>query len=239
MKEHTQDRWPIRFDWGPAGMQAVAADVDTVIVVDVLSFSTCVDVAVERGAEIFPFPWNDDRAAGYAQKLEAELAGARGSARYSLSPASFLDVEPGRRIVLPSPNGATLCLTPTSASVLCGCLRNASAVAEAVLATGGSCAIVAAGERWSDGSLRPCLEDLLGAGAILDRLGGGLSPEAEIARLAYSQVEAEIVGVLARCASGRELIARGYGRDVEIAGELDASGAVPVLDGDCFRGSGS
>lgn len=31
------------------------------------------------------------------------------------------------------------------------------------------------------------------------------------------------------CASGRELVQKGYDRDVTIAAEVDASGVVPVL----------
>ena len=42
-----------------------------------------------------------------------------------------------------------------------------AAVARWLQARGGTVAVVAAGERWPDGSLRPAAEDLWGAGAVL------------------------------------------------------------------------
>ena len=41
------------------------------------------------------------------------------------------------------------------------------------------------------------------------------------------------------CASGRELVAAGYGADVAVAAEIDGSDAVPLLAGDRFRPVGS
>ncbi|MDP7133332.1 MAG: hypothetical protein QF437_22750, partial [Planctomycetota bacterium] len=41
--------------------------------------------------------------------------------------------------------------------------------------------VVPAGERWPDYSLRPALEDILGAGAILSCLGGIKTAEAQTA----------------------------------------------------------
>ena len=76
------------------------------------------------------------------------------------------------RIVLPSPNGSTItrALAGTGARVVAGSLRNASAVADHVaplVRDGATCVVVPAGERWPDDTLRPCVEDLWGAGAVL------------------------------------------------------------------------
>ena len=65
----------VRFDWGLPG--ALATDADVCVVVDVLSFSTSVTIAVERGMQVFPFAWKDERAASYAARLGAVLAVGR------------------------------------------------------------------------------------------------------------------------------------------------------------------
>jgi 2-phosphosulfolactate phosphatase len=93
--------------------------------------------------------------------------------------------------------------------------------------------VLAAGERWPDGSLRPALEDLLGAGAILSALRGSFSPEAAVAATSFSS---ENVGSLIEgSASGRELIARSFHEDVEVAGAYDESERVPLLVDGAFR----
>jgi 2-phosphosulfolactate phosphatase len=132
------------------------------------------------------------------------------------------------RLVLPSPNGATLSLEAPG-PVLAGCLRNAAAVARAAQAAGKRVLVLPAGERWPDGSLRPCLEDWLGAGAILDALSGPCSPEAEAARAAFRSLRADLPRILHDCTSGQELVDGGYAEDVDLAAALNVSDTVPVL----------
>jgi 2-phosphosulfolactate phosphatase len=59
----------------------------------------------------------------------------------------------------------------------------------------------------------------------------GLSPEAELARASYEAVRGREVSALLSCASGRELVDRGYRSDVEIAAEVNLGSGVPLLDG--------
>jgi len=227
-----------RCEWGVAGVGELAS-ADVTIVVDVLSFSTCVDIATGRGAAILPYAWTDDSARAFAAAQHAELAGARAAAGYSLSPASFLDAPSGLRCVLPSPNGAALTTraAATATIVLAGCLRNASAVAAMAAHLGSTFNVCPAGERWPDGSLRPAIEDWLAAGAILRDLPGTRSPEADAAIAAFEQLAGTITAVVAGASSGRELIDRGFPRDVELATSLDVSSHVPVFDGIAFVGS--
>jgi 2-phosphosulfolactate phosphatase len=212
------------------------APADVLIIVDVFSFTTCVDVAVSRGVAILPYAWNDASAAEFARTHGAELAGKRRKFRYSLAPESYLDAPEGLRCVLPSPNGAqvTLAAAATGAAVLAGCLRNARAVAEAAQQIGSSFNVIPSGERWLDGSLRPALEDALGAGAILSRLPAHRSPEAEAAVALFERYSDRLVATLDQCGSGRELDGRGHPRDKFIAGELNVSSCVPRFDGLAF-----
>lgn len=239
--EHRQARYPIRCEWGLDGARAVAPGAEIVVVVDVLSFTTCVTVAADRGVEVFPHRWRDESAAGLAAEHDASLAVGRSSARpgeVSLSPGTIRAAAGLTRLVLPSPNGSTIVheLTESGATVLAASLRNATAVAQWITARGPSTvAVIPSGERWPDGGLRPAIEDLWGAGAVIEGLpDDSLSPEARAARDAWRAVS-DVGRSLRDCSSGRELIALGFGEDVAIAAEVGSSSRVPLLDGDRFR----
>lgn len=226
----------IRVEWGADGVAAWMAVSDAVVIVDVLSFSTCVDVAVGRGAVVLPFTEGGDAAAAFAAQVGATCAGPRGRGGFSLSPASFTSVPAGTRVVLPSPNGATLSLQASAVPTFAGCLRNATAVAQAAARFGGRITVIAAGERWpSSGRLRPALEDWLGAGAVVAALAGRRSPEAEAARLAFVAVGGQLDAVLRECVSGQWLIDRGYGEDVVLAARHDVSRCAPLLRDGGYR----
>jgi 2-phosphosulfolactate phosphatase len=223
-----QSAYQVRFDWGVAGLQAISADDPVVIVVDVLSFSTAVSVALSRGATVLPFPWQDGRAVAYAHAKGALLAGQRGTGAYSLSPRSLNGLPAHARIVLPSLNGSTICFGTTGSTVIAGCFRNRRAVVELAQSFGRPIAVIAAGERWPDGSLRPALEDLLGAGAIISGLSGARSAEARTAALAFESTT-DVSDALSSCTSGVELSERGFSSDVSSAAELDVDGGASVL----------
>lgn len=237
---HDQHDFSTRLEWGQTGVQILAGSADLVVIVDVLSFSTAVSVAVERGAMVFPFRFRDATAEHHARSVGATLAnpGREGSGP-SLSPASLLALRPGERLVLPSPNGATCSALAAEigAVVVAGCLRNASAVGRFAAARAGTTAIIAAGERWPDDGLRPAVEDLVGAGAVIAAMGSAsLSPEARAAVAAFEAARGDLLGMLEASSSGRELMDRGFGQDVATAAEFDATDLVPVLREGAFSG---
>ncbi len=235
---YAQDGFRVGFDWGPVGAEMVAGSV--VAVVDVLSFTTAVTVAVDRGIDVYPYRWRDETAVAYAKQYDAVLAVGRseaGPGEVSLSAVTIRQAQGLERLVLPSPNGSTIVqqLSDSGATVLAVSLRNRLAAADWVnarLAEGPDLKVVAiaAGERWKDGSLRPAVEDLWGAGGFLSALDvDDFSPEARAAAAAYSDAASELPMLLHDCVGGRELTKYGFAADVAIAAEIDSSQSVPVL----------
>ena len=134
------------------------------------------------------------------------------------------------------------------ALVLLGALRNASAVADAVLAEqqrrGGrtSIAVIAAGELTgtdAGATVRFAVEDQLGAGAIIDALGAlGIdhtSPDAAVASESFRALRRAVKHLLTASGSGLELIERGRRDEVLAAAAVDAASVVPVLRDGVFR----
>ena len=224
-----QSDFEVRCEWGEKGVLQLAPISDVVVIIDVLSFSTCIDIANSRGAIVFPYQWKDESARTFAQSVNAEVAEQRGESRYSLSPASLLAINSGTRLVLPSPNGSSLSLATAGIPTLAGCLRNCRAIALAAMKYGQRIAVIPAGEKWHDGSLRPSFEDFIGAGAVISYLGGKLSPEAQLASEAYQGLRQSLEQLIKQCGSGQELIERGFEQDVDLASEMNVSDCVPML----------
>jgi len=244
-----QHGYGVRLDWGLAGATAIADQVDVAVVVDVLSFTTTLSVALDAGVAVLPYRWRDSRGVKFAREHDAVLAVGRsqaGPGEISLSPTTLRGSRQlPDRIVLPSPNGSTIAqhLAATSSTCLGASLRNAQAVAAWIAAhhdpADSTVTVVASGEHWAGGGLRPAVEDLWGAGAVIDHLEQAgwstPSPEAAAARAAWrGAVDDDALGNLLSCASGRELTQGGYREDVVIAAEVGSSRSVPILRGKTF-----
>ena len=132
---------------------------------------------------------------------------------------------------LPTPLGAH--------RVVAGDLANRTAVAEWVLArqteTGTRCsvAVIAAGERRSDGSLRFAVEDSLGAGAVIDALSAlGLdhcSPEAAAASVGFGGLTRAVRHLVGASETGQLLIEQGRRAEVQALSAIDTSATVTEL----------
>lgn len=230
----TQSPHPVRFEWGRQGVLNVANAGGVTVIVDVFSFSTCVDIACGRGAQVIPYRYKDATDEAYARANSAVLAGARSGGGWSLSPRSLTTIAPNKRLVLPSPNGAALTLACTTPVILAGCLRNASAVAAFAARQPGTITVVAAGEQWENGELRPAVEDLLGAGAIIRCLQTPKSAEAWVAEAAFVGSRGQLAKIIGSCASAIELIDRGFAADIALATDADVSRCVPRLVGGAY-----
>ncbi|MFD4459910.1 2-phosphosulfolactate phosphatase [Nocardia sp. NPDC058480] len=239
-----QDGFGIRVEWGLVGAEVLGPGAGCLVVIDVLSFTTSVSVATAAGTTVFPYRWRDDSARAFAEENSAELAvGRRETGPWSLSPAAIRRAPFTPRLVLPSPNGSTIAATVAGTPVVAACLRNVSAVADWLVAQQwGSpdqpIVIVPAGEHWpGTDTVRPALEDWLGAGALAAALiERGLttpSPEARTAATVFVGTS-DVGALITDCASGRELAAMGFADDVAIAIERDADSTVPVLTDNAF-----
>lgn len=145
-----------------------------------------------------------------------------------------------------SRNGAMIAGAASDALVLLGCLRNADAVAAAVLAeqqrrgARTSIAVIAAGELAGPGEpeLRFAVEDLLGAGAVVDalsRLGiDHTSPEAAAACESFRGLGGAVRHLLTASGSGQELLERGLRDDALAAAQIGADAVAPMLRGGVF-----
>ena len=226
----TLRRMPVALEWGPVGARTLAESSDVVVVVDVLSFSTSLTVAVERGAKVWPHTGGES-ARQLARDIDAVLAGNRSSHEgLTLSPASLLGrrcrhprgaavaerlVDRVRRGQRRRPGGRCLPAQRGGGEPLPGRLRpdrpraGWRAVGRRVAAPG----VRGPGRRRRRG--RP---------AGRPRPRGAADPEAEVAALAFRALRP-----LEMCPSGAELVERGYAEDVRIASEIDVSTVVPVL----------
>lgn len=252
-----QAKYQVRFDWGAAGAERILPGAHVLVVVDVLSFTTTVVAAAERGVPVAPWPADDAAgAAALAERLGGVVAGRRGEAGPTLSPTSFNGAEAvdglDGPVVIPSPNGGAIAarLAERDVVVLAGALRNRTAVAQRVLALQEErgertiVAIVAAGERESPAgageAIRFAIEDQLAAGAIVDALVGlGIdhtSPEAAVACAAFEGLRHATTHLIGASGSAVELVEQGFRADVRFASERDASRVVPELRGGVFLG---
>jgi 2-phosphosulfolactate phosphatase len=120
-------------------------------------------------------------------------------------------------------------LKSNCSQTICGCLRNAVSIAGFLNEGNYRIGIIAAGEKWNDGSIRYCIEDYIGAGSIISNINGKKSPEASLAEITYKNLTDSVYNIIKCSCSGLELEDRGFINDVELACRENTSSAVPLL----------
>lgn len=69
---YLQNKYDIRLEWGAEDVSHLAPNSEAVIIIDILSFTTCIDIYLSREATVYPFTWRRDRAR--ASEAKARLA---------------------------------------------------------------------------------------------------------------------------------------------------------------------
>lgn len=142
----------------------------------------------------------------------------------------------GRVAFMSTTNGTRAILTARGAgAILTGALVNAGAVARSLAALRMPVTLLCAGTNG-----RVAMEDVIGAGAVIDALTPADGPPAAwrlagdtalIARHLFAAARGQLPRVLAEADGGRNVLAAGLGRDIDFAARVDVLGAVGMVDG--------
>ncbi len=144
------------------------------------------------------------------------------------SPGGFSpDSHAGRTVFMSTTNGTRALVAARDAQVLfAGALVNARATAQHLAKLGMDVTLLCAG---TNGQM--AMEDVLGAGAVLDELAGGAnvtiaSDRGRIARRLFQASRDRLHEALLDSQGGRNVVNAGLGEDVAYASRLDALGVV-------------
>lgn len=213
-------------------------DRRTVVVFDVLRATTTMTAALAAGVEqirIFPDCETARRAAGAVPAPAPLLCGEvkclppegfdLGNSPGGLDPTRHV----GRTLFMSTTNGTRAIIAARRAPLLlAGALVNAGAVARVLHSAGRDATLLCAG---TDGQV--AMEDLLGAGAVLDALETARleSDLAQVALRLFRASRQDLTEVLSRAKGGQNVIRAGLPDDVSFCAALDRFDVVGrVLD---------
>jgi 2-phosphosulfolactate phosphatase len=214
----------------PREVRAERLAARSVVVFDVLRATTTMTAALAAGvAEIRVFD-SLDAAVAAAKSCGSSplLCGERNCLPppgFDLgnSPGSFThELHAGRTVCMATTNGTRAIVAARSAKLLLiGALVNASAVARRLVEADADTTLLCAG---TDGE--PAMEDVLGAGAVMDALGrlSSVELEGDVARIAlrlFQSCRENVRSAMADAIGGRNVSAVGLGADIDFAARLD------------------
>ncbi len=217
----------------PAELQPDRIGDRAVAVFDVLRATTTITAALAAGvSEIRIF--DTVEAAAAAKRVDnCILAGERNCLPppgFDLgnSPGAFnAQVHGGRVVFMSTTNGARAIVAAQSAALLLtAALVNASAVADCLIASNLDITLLCAGTGG-----QPAMEDLLGAGAVIDAAmrRSKLVLENDCARMAlrlFQSVRNDLREALAGTTGGQNVLAVGLEADIDFAARLDV---IPIV----------
>jgi 2-phosphosulfolactate phosphatase len=206
----------------------------TAVVIDVFRATTTIVTALESGiAEVRPVLQLQEAFAlaseDYLPAAERDGNVAEGF-EYGNSPLQYRNLNglKGKRLALTTTNGTRcVALSQDAEEIVAGALRNRSAVARYLLATGRDAVLFCAG--WKD---RPNLEDTLLAGALTEALIAHFACGDDATWSALTLWEAarsDLSNWARRTSHYKRLVDKGMREDVLHCLELDNSQVVPVL----------
>lgn len=219
-------------------VQALPRDVQppmlvdrSVVVFDVLRATTTITAALAVGvAEIQVFDALDPAAAAARAHPGARLlcgeSGCLAPPGFDLgnSPGAFdRTLHAGLTVFMSTTNGTRAIVAARSTRLLLiGALVNAAAVARRLIAAQSHVTLLCAGTGGE-----PAMEDLLGAGAVIDAMASsaGVALEGDMARIAlrlFRCCAKDLRGALAESVGGRNVLGVGLGADIDFAARLDA-----------------
>lgn len=231
----------------PRDLQPAHLDGRVVVVFDVLRATTSMAAALQAGVReirIYPdvpsaraaaaAPPTPQRPADADRLLLCGEENCLPPAGFDLgnSPCGFTaDLHRGRTLCMATTNGTRAILAARgAAAVLTGALVNAAAAARAAAATGRDVTLLCAG---TGGQF--ALEDLIGAGAVLqalERRAGAaqlLSDAARAARRVFLAARDDLRPALAESRGGQNIVAAGLAPDIDFAARLDALDAAGAV----------
>ncbi len=201
-------KFDVHCSWAFDDNYEILSQYDVIIVVDVLLFSTHLDLSFSSG-----------------QRTSKDFY-------YEDSTIRLIDIEEMTDYL---PSNLIHKLNQTEAFVIFGCLRNARAVATAARLLGKNILIMPVGDKF-EGEVKPCSEDMLGAGAIISYLQQKtLSPESEGALAVYNSSKKYLHDVVLLSGKAKELISEGYELEIELACKFNKSKFVAMLDGNSVK----
>jgi 2-phosphosulfolactate phosphatase len=188
--------------WGFKLDAKVIFSYDVCIIVDVLSFSTSLDLLLHT-----------------KQNTENILASTHLIRKFS-----------SKKLKITSPVGLPQQLKLHKKPVLVGCMRNARAVARIARQLGNTVLVIPMGDKLSDDEFKTCSEDFIAAGAIISYMKGTRSPESNAAQDIYNSSKGDIEEMVKLSSSARQMILKGFSIEVDQACQFNKSKHVPLLE---------